>query len=285
MQETKRDELGWPEFLDILWRGRLTILIITLTMTVLAGIGVLVLPKRYRASTVMEPVASTNAGGLMGSLSSVVSQYGDIASLAGIAGSVDAKKSESIAVLQSELLTERYIQEQSLLPELFHSKWDDHRKRWKSLDPDYAPTLWKGNQYFKKHVRTVSNDLKTGLVALYITWRDPITAAKWANDLVLLTNEYLRNKAISQSEANIDFLNTQAEKTTEVGIKSVIYHLMETEINKAMLARSTQEYAFKVIDPARPPEKPDFPDPLIFLPTGFIGGLLLSVLVLLIRAK
>jgi uncharacterized protein involved in exopolysaccharide biosynthesis len=150
-------------------------------------------------------------------------------------------------------------------------------------DPEEIPTLWKANDLFKKKVRAVATDSKTGLVTLTITWTDPKIAAQWANDLVKSANNYLREKAIEQSERNIAYLNDQAAKTDAVGIRQAMYSILQVEINKAMLARGSEEYAFKVIDPATVPEKKTSPKRSLWLASGFAGGALLSIMFLLVR--
>jgi len=271
-----QDEISVSEFVGYLARARWLILSVTITFTLAGAIASQVLTKKYEASIVVSPVASTTSGGgLSGGLSSLASQFGDIASMAGISTSTDTKKSESLATLQSEALTTQYIQQENLLPVLYYDKWDAQKNRWDVSNHKKIP----------KSVRSITNDTKSGLVTLNITWKDPHLAAKWANDLVKLTNDDLRNKAIQQSESDIAFLNDQAAKTAEVGIKQGIYTLLQTEIKQAMLARATEEFALKVIDPAVAPEKASFPDPIAWTVSGFVGGLLLSVLFVLVRSK
>jgi uncharacterized protein involved in exopolysaccharide biosynthesis len=217
----------------------------------------------------------------MGALGSSLS---GLAALAGVTVGADSKKSESIAVLQSEELTTAYIRQKNLLPILFFKNWDGAAKKWNVDDPKDAPTLWKANQYFKKNVRKISTDGKTGLLTLTITWRDAALAADWANGLVSMTNAYLRNKAITESERNIKYLYEEAGKSNVVEARQAIYAVLETEINKQMLARGTTEYAFKVLDPAVPPEKASSPKKTVWILMGFVAGFFLSVLSVLIRA-
>jgi uncharacterized protein involved in exopolysaccharide biosynthesis len=285
MTQPHRDEITLSEFLGYLLRARWLIFFVTIAFTLTAAISSFLIPKKYQASIVLSAVTSTSSGGLMGGLSSVASQFSDIASIAGISTGSDSKKSESLATLQSEALTEQYIQRENLLPVLFREKWNAQKNQWDVSNPKNIPTVWKGNQFFKKTVRSMVTDTKSGLVTLNITWSDPRLAAKWANDLVKLTNDYLRNKAIKQSESNIAFLSEQALKTPEVGIKQGIYTLLQNEIKQAMLARATEEFALKVIDPAVVPEKAVFPDKPVWTISGFIGGLLVSILFVLVRSK
>lgn len=267
-----------------LWNGRWLVLIITILTTIAAAAAALSLPKKYTAVTVISPVSSTNSPGQGGgSLSSLISQFGGLASLAGLSITEDAKKAESLAVLQSESLTEQYIKQNNLLPVLFPKKWNAATGKWKSSDPGEIPTLWKANELFRKTVRSVSVDSKTGLATLTITWVNPQVAAQWANGLVALANQYLRDQAIKQSERNITYLTSQAAKTDEIGVKQAIYAILQSEIYKVMLARGNNEYALKVLDPAFAPGVKSSPKLSIWLPVGFVGGVILGCFVLFLR--
>lgn len=285
-QETPADvdEVSLKELCRILWSGWLPIL----CATFVGGAGALgasfLVTKTYDASIVISPVASTNGTGLGGgALGALGSQLGSLAALAGLSVGTDSKTAESIAVLQSQDLTEAYIEKNNLMPELFHQKWDAQRKAWKTQSPKDMPTLWKANQFFAKRVREVASDSKTGLLTLTISWRDPHLAADWANGLVATTNAFLRQKAITESERNIAYLYAEAAKTNVVEARQAIYAVLETEINRQMLARGTQEYAFRVLDPAKAPEKAAYPQKIVWGLMGTVAGMLLSALAVLVR--
>jgi capsular polysaccharide biosynthesis protein len=180
-------------------------------------------------------------------------------------------------VLQSEAVTENYIRSKGLLQVLYSDKWDAQAGKWKVDDVRKQPTLWKANQYFKKGIRRVITDTRTGIVTFSIKWKDPVAAAMWANDLVRLTNESLRNRAIKESERNISYLSEQALKTDIVGVKQGIYAILQSEINKAMIARGREEYALRVLDPAVAPEIAVSPSRLIWGSTGILIGLLVCM--------
>jgi uncharacterized protein involved in exopolysaccharide biosynthesis len=166
---------------------------------------------------------------------------------------------------------------------LYHKQWDPEKQAWKERDPKKIPTLWKANAYFKKNVRFVTTDNKTGLVTIIVAWEDPKLAAKWANDLVKMTNEYLRTKTVTESERNIAYLNNEAAKTDAVGVKEAIYTILQNEIKKMMLARGSEEYALKILDPAVPPEKAASPQLVTWTIMGFFGGFFLSLFVVFVR--
>jgi uncharacterized protein involved in exopolysaccharide biosynthesis len=273
-------EISFRELLSDIWRAKTVVAVVTVVFTVGGIVIGLTSDRLYEASMVLSPVApETNTG--RGGLGALASQYSGLAALAGISiGGLGSKKDESLAVLQSELLTEEYIRQQNLLPVLYAQQWDAASHSWKSADPKKIPTVWKANRYFKNNVRQVTDDKKTGLVLLSIKWKDPRLAAQWANDLVTMTNRYLREKAIREAEANIAYLNEQARQSNVVEAQKAIYSLLEQEINKEMLAKGREEYALKVIDPAFVPEKPSSPGPMLLGLLGLVLGFMGSVMVL-----
>lgn len=269
-------EYRWLDSDDVpalLWQRRYVLLIVAVVGAALAGTIAFVRLPRYQATTTLMPVSS-RSGGQMSGLGSLGSQFSGLAALAGVSISGDSRKAESVAVLQSETLTERYIQDNDLLPILFADKWDAARKTWEPMSSARQPTLWKANQVFRRKIRSVTSDTKTGLITFSITWTDPRLAARWANELTSLTNSYLRDKAIAESERNIAFLSQQAAKVDSVGVRQVLYSILESELNTAMLARGSDEYALKVIDPAFVPEKPvSFSAPVWAAIGAVLGGL------------
>jgi uncharacterized protein involved in exopolysaccharide biosynthesis len=268
------------EIVSLLWRHRIAIALVSVLGALLAGGIAWKVPRQYEATAILSPVSGSSSSGQLSGLSSLAAQFGGLGALSGLA-TADSKKAESVATLQSEELTERYIAENNLLPVLYRKKWNSATKTWTTTDPKSVPTLWKANVLFKRHLRTVTTDSKTNLITLRITWTNPYLAAQWANGLVKLTNDYLRDKATAESERNIDYLNAQAAKTDAVGVRQAIYTIMESEINKVMLARGDEEYALKVIDPAFAPETSSSLGPPAWAAIGLLLAFAFAVAVVL----
>jgi uncharacterized protein involved in exopolysaccharide biosynthesis len=268
-------EIRIKDVLRLLWRRKLLIVSLNLACVLAVVAATFIVQKKYSAEILIEPNSDTGneKGGALGALGST------LGALAGLGSASDPKKVESVAILQSEALTERYIRENNLLPILYSSKWDAAHSRWTVSDPNSIPTLWKANEFFRKNVRSIITDAKTGLVTLKVTWKDPAVAANWANGLVAMANDYERDRAIAESERNIAYLTSQAGKTEVIGIQQVIYSLLETEYNTAMLARGNPEFAFKIIDPAVVPEKASFPDRTLWVLTALFTSFSLTVFV------
>jgi len=276
-------EVGFIDLLLLLWSKKLFVSAVPLVLGALAAVAAFVMPREYEATILLSPVSATSSDNELGA--ALGSQLGGLAAVVGLTSKESQTQAISIATLQSQVLTEGYIEQENLLPVLFWRKWDSVHNRWKTDNPDKMPTLWKGDIYFKKKVQAVEENPKSGLVAMTITWRDPLLAAKWANGLVKMTNDYLRNKAIAESERDIDYLNAQLAKTNAVELRQAIYSLMENQIEKEMLARGNEQYAFRVVDPAVPPEKQSSPLPAVWIGTAVLGGFLLSCLTVLLRAR
>jgi uncharacterized protein involved in exopolysaccharide biosynthesis len=277
-------ELGLTDVIAFFWRNLLLILSVSIVCAAVAAVAAWLTPRRYECTILLMPVSAQSSNSGLGGLASVVSQLGGAASLMGLGGSAGGgAKAEAIATLQSQAIAEKFIQDRNLLPVLFSKGWDDSKQKWISSDPKAVPTLWQGMIYFLKGVITVTDNGKTGLVQLTVTWKDPAVAAAWANELVKATNDYLRDKAIKESQRNIDYLSEQAAKTATVEVRNAIYTVMESEIKKAMIARGSEEYALKVIDPAIPPESPSFPRPRFWTLGGFIIGFVLGTCIAVIR--
>jgi uncharacterized protein involved in exopolysaccharide biosynthesis len=267
--------------LKILWGRRWFIMILTSVLTAgTAGVSLLV-EKQYEATVIISPVSEDTAGGRLGGLGSLMSQFGGLGAIAGLSGLGGERKQESLAILQSEALTERFIRENNLLPILFADKWDAAGHRWRITDAKKMPTLWKGNEFFKKHVRKVFNDTKTGLSTVTITWNDPKLATQWANDLVAMANDTIRSHTIEEAERNVTYLNQQLAKTNLVAVQNSVSTLLEGEIKKIMLAQGSKEYAFRVIDPAVMPERASFPNRTVWTLLGCLAGLIGSSAIVL----
>jgi uncharacterized protein involved in exopolysaccharide biosynthesis len=278
-QQTDLKEITLRDLYRILRVRGLLIATVSLLFALGAGIAAFISPKWYEASIVLSPVA-TSASSALGSTGSAL---GGLAALAGLSVTGDSRKSESVAMLQSEALTERYIEKNGLLQVIYRKQWDSAKQEW--IDPNDHPTLWKANRYFKKTLRTVSTDLKTGIITLTIKWKDPALAADWANGLVNMTNEVMRNKAIDESERNIAYLTAEASKTNMVEARQAIYTILQGELNKAMLARGSSEYSFKIIDPARPAERQSSPIKSLWIIIGLFSGAFLAIAATLIHSS
>ena len=216
------------------------------------------------------------------SRSGLLSQFGGLASLAGInldAGSDDV---EPIAILKSYGFARSFIADEDLMTVLLANKWDSERKAWKAPQsrwPDERDAI----KVFDDDVRQVVEDKKTGLVTLAIEWKDPVLSARWANLLVDRVNTRLQARAVAEAEGNIKFLKAEIAAGDLVPLQQASARLLEIELQRLMLARGKAQYAFRVVDSAHVPKKPVRPQKLVVIALAAIIGFLVSVLLVIAR--
>lgn len=230
--------------------------------------------KQYRATVKMMPQQNEMGGG---GLSGLMSEFGGLASLAGISlGGVDEQ--ESIAWLNSRALFTLFVNEQNLMPILFDDEWDAAAGRWRA-GLKRIPTMDDAWAMFDKQIRRVNNDPKTRLITLEITWKDRQKAALWANELVRLANEEMRQRALRESAASMASLEEQLSHADAVELRASIARLLQTQLNRSAVAKSRADYALNVLDPAVVSDARRFVSPrrflllIISLPLGLFIGL------------
>jgi uncharacterized protein involved in exopolysaccharide biosynthesis len=260
-----------------IWQGKWLIIGVTAAFTLSSAALVLILPSWYRAEVLLAPVRAKSAADLASPLGSL----GGLASLAGIT-TLGGSTSEPLAVLESRDLARQFIEQQNLLPVIFARKWDAKLARWTPADPKDWPDARDGVKYLIDKVRTVTEDKKSGLVTLTFEWKDAKTAADWANLYADRANEQIRTRALLEAQANVSFLEHELTTTTVVTLQQSIGRLLDTELQKLMLARENKEFAFRVIDRAEVPKWRVWPKRIqtVVLATVF-GAVLATYLVFL----
>jgi uncharacterized protein involved in exopolysaccharide biosynthesis len=261
------DEVSLRDLATSVWRSRRIAIACTLAGALIAGVAGFMTPNEYDASVLISPVSNNSSSRLGGS----ASQLGGLASLVGLNVGGDSNKAQSLAVLQSEELTQRYITENNLIPILYGQD-----SKLLKLGEGTHPTLWKAVKKFSR-IRRVVDDKKSGLTTLTITWTDAALAAKWANDLVKLTNDELRGKAVQESEHHVAYLSEQAAKTDVQQVRLATYTILADEIKNLMLAKGPGDFALRVLDPATASERKSGPFRSLWVLAGMLIGFAAAV--------
>jgi LPS O-antigen subunit length determinant protein (WzzB/FepE family) len=80
---------------------------------------------------------------------------------------------------------------------------------------------------------------------------------------------------VAEAEQSIAYLDEQIENTSLAEMRSVFFRLIEDQTRTIVLAKISNEYLFKTIDPAIVPEKKDSPKrSLMVIFATLFGGLL-----------
>lgn len=259
-----------------LWRGRWFIIAVTIVSVLVAVAYLAMTPKWYQARVVLAPVEDRSAASIGSGLSG-------LATLAGVGLTGNSRTAEARAVLESEDFAREFIEQEKLLPILFGDQWDATTGDWKSKDPDHRPDSSDGASLFVEKVRRVNVNRETGLVTLTIEWTSPELASRWANTLVSRVNSKMRQRAQAEAEQNLQYLEKQMSATSLIPLQESISNLVETELQKLMLAQRTEEFSFRVIDRANPPKSATKPNALLALTLGALLGMVLSVMIVWFR--
>ena len=278
----EENEINLFDYWRVMVRYKVMIISITLLSAVAAMIVTFLMTPVYRAEVLLAPASDDQQN----SMSALTSQFGGLASLAGInLGSGGNNTDQVIATLTSRYFIGNFIADNKLKQVLFVDKWDSTTKDWKVSSLDDIPTALDAYKLFKKDILDISIDKATGLVSLGVEWRDPQQASEWANELVSRINHHEKQLAIKEAEKSIAYLKEQLLKTSVVEMQQAIYQVMEAQTKKIMLASVRDQYAFKVIDPAVVPEKKIKPNRKLMSVIGFILGLMVSIFAAFLRSR
>jgi uncharacterized protein involved in exopolysaccharide biosynthesis len=176
-----------------------------------------------------------------------------------------------VAVLKSKDFAREFIEDKDLLPVLMYDR----------LEAKPPVDIRDAVQRFDLDVRSLAEDKKTGLMTLSITWTDPVLATDWANELVRRANERLRAQALQEAERNIKYLQGEIAATNVTSLQQAIGKVIESEMQKLLLARGNEEYAFKVIDKAVEPKKRARPQRVTLVLIAALAGGLLSLMLIM----
>jgi uncharacterized protein involved in exopolysaccharide biosynthesis len=259
------DEIDLWELWDTVWSGRWLIIAITALFAV-GGVTYALLAKpSFRADVLLAPADKKTVPGSL-------AQLGGLASLAGVnLGGVGSQ--EPLAVLRSKGFLREFIAQTGIMPALLA---DVRQTQGQAADIRDAVRI------FENH-RSISDDKKTGLVTVTVRWRDPQTAADLANRMVRLLNERQRKEALEDAQRNVDFLQKEIASTSVVSLQQSMGRVLEGEMQKLMLARGNEQFAFKVIDPATPPKLREAPKRTLISIVATLAGGFLGLLAVFLR--
>jgi|SRR5882762_4260209 len=275
-----RHDADSSAFTATVWEGRWLILAYVLGFAILAAAYGLLATEWYTAEVVVTPagVKSTRPG-----LSPQLEGLGLLTGLAADIGS--ARTAEPIGVLKSRDFARQFIDEHGLLHVLLADQWDARKGRWKESDPRRQPDIRDAIEYFDKGVLQVDEDKKTGLITVGVRWKDAAVAASWANMIVERLNDQMRSRSLADGEANVAYLQKVLADTDVFEVKSAISRVLETELQKVMVARGDKQFAFRVVDHADVPKRRSSPKRRVVVALGILAGGLAGLAAVFVRER
>lgn len=289
------NEIDFIELASVLWLNKKFIVIFTTFAAVTSVFYSLSLTNIYNAQTLLTPTTSPG--------SSLISQYGGLASMAGVNLPNDGNENKldvALKLIKSKKLLDRLSLYESFLPDLMAAKswnmqtniitydqalYDNKNNKWVrkvSLPFKQIPSSQESLQIFSSLV-SISHDKKTQLVTLNVDHLSPVVAHQWSIWIVKEINDILANMEISNSQARIDYLNNQIKITPYSELRTMFYELIQESTKSMMLAAVNPEYVLTTIDPPVIPELKSKPQRALICISGTLLGAMLSLLIIIVR--
>ena len=294
------DEIDLRELFGVLWAGKWLIGGITTAAAIIAVVIAIMLPNIYRAEALLAPNQDQGAGGL----AALASQYGGLASLAGInlGGGQSDKTGLGLEVLKSRKFVGDFIERHDLLVPLMAAEgWDPESGELK-IDPDdydiaakkwvrevspprkTIPSIQEAYEEFLD-IFAVSQDKKSGFVTVSVEHYSPTVARQWVDWLVDDLNSEIMEQDVSEAEQAIEYLNKQITSTSLAELQTVFSRLIEEQTKTVMLAKVSSEYLLKTLDPAVAPEEKAKPKRALIAVLGTMLGGFLGIVIVLVRSS
>lgn len=294
------DEIDLRELFSVLWEGKAVVVVVTFVSALIAVAAALYLPNKYTSEAVLAPRSDGGAGGALGQLAS---QYGGLASLAGInIGGLGDQGNASIAIemLKSRQFFGEYLYDIVLVDLMAANGWnaaedavlydasiysvaDNSWTRDVSGGRQIKPSVQEAHKTFVGAFLAVTDDKKTGFVSVSVTHYSPSVARDWVQLIVQGVNEAVRARDVEEAENSIAFLTEQRLKTNLVSLTEVFAELIEQQTKTVMLANASDEYVFQVIEPPVAAELKSEPKRSLIVILGVLLGGMLAVLYVLVR--
>lgn len=294
------DGIDLRELFRVMWNGKWLIGGITVAAAVIAIIVALMLPNIYRAEALLAPNDQEAVGGL----SALAAQYGGLASLAGISlesGSSD-KTVLGLEILKSRKFVSEFILGHDILVPLIAAKEWDSESGELVIDPDdydtaagkwvrtvrpprkTIPSSQESYEAFMK-LLSVGQDKQTGFVTVAIEHYSPTIAKQWVDWLIADLNDSIMSQDVAEAEQAIEYLNRQIESTSLADLQHVFFNLIEEQTKTIMLAKVTDEYLLKTLDPAVTPEEKIKPKRAFIVILATLLGGFLGIFLQLMRRR
>lgn len=291
-------EIDLREIWSAVWKGKWIVVAVTFFAALASIIYVLLLPDVYRSSALLVPSEEAKGGGLSG----LASQFGGLASLAGINlnNGSNVKVVTAIEVMKSHQFIINLIDKHDMLIPLMAVEGWDRKANKLIVNPeiyDETSNQWVREVSWPKESKpsmieayekmidllAVDQDQTNGFVSVSVEHYSPFIARKWVETIIKEINLVMKEKDVKEAEKSVTYLSQQLEKTPIADMKSVFYQLIEEQSKTMMLAEVREEYVFSTIDPPIVAEEKVKPKRALICTLSVMLGGMLAIMFVLVR--
>lgn len=305
---TAEDEIDLRELWQHLIDGKMLIATITAVCFMLSFVYAVSATSWFKA----EATLMDNSGGgskIGGSLAGL----GGLASLAGV--SMPASPVESvIATATSDAFMIEFVRKHDLKKVFMAGRWDESKQQWlpasglvnsvwengvrpyimgerPKVNSPYAlaenePTWQRTIELIEnKGIFSISQDKKSNMVSMSVTWTEPNQAAEWVQWWVDDLNDLIRQRTIIESQLMLDSLIPKLEQAMPTEVRASIISMIDEQTKIINAAMVKKDYALKFIDPPLAPEAVAKPKRVLILAVAIVLGLMLGSMIAIIRGS
>ncbi|NVJ49963.1 MAG: hypothetical protein HWE11_06220 [Gammaproteobacteria bacterium] len=294
--KTQRNkELDFFDFIEILLRHKLLIFLITLTFLSIGISYILMTPKVYRSEALLIPNSSSGSSGLSG----IASQFGGIASIAGInlGGSDESNVEIALALTPTWGFQEKLIRENNLAPKIIAVKgwdalnnkllydesiFDSTANKWRGEYQSTPPSSWELYEESKEMINIIKRK-DSGLVSISVEHYSPEIARDWVFLIVELLNSEIQEYDKKRAKESIKYLTQKATETNIAEMQTIFYQLIEEHTKTLLLTEVNNDYVFRIVSEPKIAEKHFKPNYLLVLILSLLFGFLLSICIALFK--
>lgn len=266
------------QLVTTVWEGRWVVAAIT-CVAVFAGVAYALTRKPlYQSEALLAPATAESSQ--LGALSAVAGQFAGIGSLLGLAGMQQTDVEEAVAVLRSRQFTDSFLRKNGVRRHLFPDRWDSASNSWRkgssrTRELDGGPSIEDSYKRFNA-LRDVTIDRRTNYVRLAIRAPTPELAQAWATATIADLNESMRMHALQEARLSVDLLAKRMATEQIDSIRNTSATLLESQMQRQVVAEVRKEFALRVLDPPSLPEQRVYPRRTRMVGIAFLIGAILG---------
>ncbi|URQ73750.1 Wzz/FepE/Etk N-terminal domain-containing protein [SAR86 cluster bacterium] len=290
-------EIDLREIIFVLWNRKFFLISLSFLFSIISIFYSLSIPNKYTSESILEVQSNSSTSGAM---SSIRSQFGGIASLAGInLGSGDSGdksfwvmeriKSKEFSkhiysfpgVVENFFAVEKYDPDEQ---KIFYNEKIFKQSVWqtRSNGKSYKPTFLEFHAAFNSSL-DVQKNTETGFIDLKFEHFSPKFSEELLNLVINEINVLTKEGDKNEATFSLEYLQSVLGKTLIEDTRLSINELIKTQLNIIMLADVKDFYILKPIDLPFVPESKSSPSRSLIVIMWSFFGFLLSSLYILVR--
>jgi len=239
-------------------------------------------------------------------LSSILgSQYGDLASLAGVSigGGSEDLTAYAVALLQSNSFAEKLLSIDGVKVNLMAARkynfenqeiiidasvYDESNNEWVRNPPykrSIIPSTLEIYEEVLKDDLTVSLDRRSGFIEVTFTHISPVFARDFLNLILKQANELKRKNDYEEASKALYFLEENLKTTNQKELRDSLTKLIESQLQTLMLVDIREDYLLSAIEQPYLPEEEIFPPKVLLTFIGLFLGFISMFMYLIILGR